>query len=116
MNQKEIMKKKIETLLLQKIKDVYSSKLEHNLSSISYIQFDCTLIILIEGTITSSEKLLQEQDRWQLAEELRIAIDKIIKPQIKTVIEEVMEAKVIDFLSDTTIKSNLTGAIAIFES
>ncbi|NJK58582.1 MAG: DUF2294 family protein [Pleurocapsa sp. SU_5_0] len=34
---------------------------------------------------------------------------------MQDIIEEVLDVKIIDFLSDTTIKSNLTGAIAIFE-
>lgn len=39
----------------------------------------------------------------------------MIHPQIQTIIEEVLNVKVVDFLSDTTIDNNITGAIAIFE-
>jgi uncharacterized protein YbcI len=85
------------------------------LSNISYRLFDRTLIVILEGTLTPPEQLLKESDRKQLAEQVRQAIDRIIQPQIKTTIEEVMNVKVIDFLSDTTIDTSCTGAIAIFE-
>ncbi|MGB5633399.1 MAG: Na-translocating system protein MpsC family protein [Waterburya sp.] len=39
----------------------------------------------------------------------------IIHPQIQDIIEEVLDVKVVDYLSDTTIDNDITGAIAIFE-
>ncbi|HHP7232293.1 MAG TPA: DUF2294 domain-containing protein [Xenococcaceae cyanobacterium] len=106
---------KIESLLSQKIKDVYHAQLERQLDNISYKLFDHTLIIILEGTITSSEKLLKNHNCLLLAEQVRKTIDSVIQPQIKDIIEEVLDVKVIDFLSDTTIDNDLTGAIAIFE-
>ena len=107
--------KKIESILSQKIKDVYREQLEHKLDKISFKLFDHTLVITLEGIITSPEKLLQENDRLDLAKQVRKAVDEVIHPQIKNIIEEVLRVKVIDFLSDTTIDNDMTGAIAIFE-
>ncbi len=115
MNKKGIKIRKIEALLSQKIKDVYQDKLEHQLDNISYRLFERTLIIMMEGTITSPEKLLKSSARLDLAKQVRESIDSVIHPQIKDIIEEVLNVKVIDFLSDTTIDNDLTGAIAIFE-
>ncbi len=115
MNQKVIKIKEIESLLSQKIMDIYSYKLEHQLTNISYKLFDRTLIVFLEGTITSPEKLLKKNNSIYLAKQVREAIDRVIHPQIKGVIEEVLNVKVVDFLSDTTIDNDLTGAIAIFE-
>ena len=115
MNHKAIKIKEIENLLSQKIMDIYRCQLEHQLSDISYKLFDRTLIVLLEGTITSSEKLLKNNDSVYLAKQVREAIDSVIEPQIKNTIEEVLNVKVVDFLSDTTIDNDLTGAIAIFE-
>ena len=115
MNNKVIGIKKIESLLSQRIKDVYRNQLEHQLDNISYKLFDRTLIIMLEGTITSPEKLLKNHDCYGLAEQVREAIDRVIHPQIRDIIEEALNVKVIDFLSDTTIDNNLTGAIAVFE-
>jgi uncharacterized protein YbcI len=73
------------------------------------------LVILLEGTVTSLEKLLKDNGYLQLAKQVRKALDNVIHPQIQNIIEEVLDVKIIDFLSDTAINSNLTGAIAIFE-
>ncbi|MDJ0573376.1 MAG: DUF2294 domain-containing protein [Pleurocapsa sp. MO_192.B19] len=115
MNKKAIRIKKIESLLSQKIKDVYQYQLEHQLDNVSYKLFDRTLVITLEGTITSPEKLLKDNDHFCLAKQVREAIDSVIHPQIKNIIEEVLNVKVVDFLSDTTIDNDITGAIAIFE-
>lgn len=115
MRRNEIKINKIKSLLSQRIKDIYRQQLEHKIDTISYKLFDNTLVIILEGIITSPERLLQENDHLHLARQVRKAVDHVIHPQIKDLIEEVLDVKVVDFLSDTTINSNLTGAIAIFE-
>ena len=115
MNKKEIKINKIEPLLFRKIKDIYRDRLEHQLDNISCRLFDRTLIIMLEGIITSPEKLLKNSARLDLANQVRESIDSVIHPQIKNIIEEVLDVKVVDFLSDTTIDNDLTAAIAIFE-
>ncbi|WP_255414094.1 DUF2294 domain-containing protein [Pleurocapsa sp. CCALA 161] len=105
----------IKSILSQKIEDIYQQQLEHKINNISYKLFDNILVIILEGIITSPEKLLKDHDHIYLAKQVRKAVDNIVHPQIKEIIEEVLDVKIIDFLSDTTIKSDLTGAIAIFE-
>ena len=115
MTKKKISLKNKKNLLFKKIQDVYRHQLEHQIDNISCKLFDRILIVTLEGTITSPEKLLKNNDRLYLAKEVRAAIDSVIHPQIQAIIEEVLEVKVVDFLSDTTIDNDLTGAIAIFE-
>ncbi|MDJ0596368.1 MAG: DUF2294 domain-containing protein [Pleurocapsa sp. MO_226.B13] len=115
MNRKKIRIKNIESLLSQRIKKVYQNQLEHQLDSISYKLLDRVLIITLQGTITPPEKLLKNNNRSYLAEQVREAIDSVIHPQIQEIIEEVLDVKIVDFLSDTTIENDLTGAIAIFK-
>ncbi|MGL5940488.1 MAG: DUF2294 domain-containing protein [Waterburya sp.] len=115
MNTKNIKEKKIDSILSRKIQDIYQQQLNHQLKSISYRLFDRTLVITLEGIITYPEKLLKTNNHLYLAEQVRKAIDSVIHPQIQNIIEEALNVKVIDFLSDTTIDNDLTGAIAIFE-
>lgn len=115
MNKKNFKNKQIEELLSQQIKSVYQNQLEHKLENISCKLFDCTLVIVLEGTVTSPEKLLRNNDCLYLAAEVRAAIDNVIQPQIKKIIEDVLNVNVTDFLSDTTIDNDITGAIAMFE-
>lgn len=115
MNDKAQKIKIIRSLLSQKIKDIYQDQLEHQLDNISYNLLDRSLIITIEGTVTSPEKLLKDNDRLHLAKQVREVIDSVIQPQIQDTIEEILDVKVVDFLSDTTLDNDMTGAIAIFE-
>ena len=115
MNQKVIKIKEIENWLSRKIMDIYKYQLKHQLTNISYKLLDHNLIVFLKGTITSPEKLLKKNNSSYLAKQVREVIDSAIRPQIKRVIEEVLDVKVVDFLSDTTIDHDLTGAIAIFE-
>ncbi len=107
--------KQIESRLSDNIKDIYREQLEHKLDKVSYQLFEQTLVITLDGIITSSEKLLKDYDRLDLAKQVRKTIDSIINPQIKEIIEEVLDVNVVDYLSDTTIDNNMTGAIAVFE-
>ncbi|MBE9167204.1 DUF2294 domain-containing protein [Pleurocapsales cyanobacterium LEGE 06147] len=115
MSKISIATEQLEKILSPKIKSIYKKQLEHQLSNISYRLFERTLVVILEGTVTPPEQLLKQSNCQQLAEQVRRAIDRIIQPQIKTTIEEAMNVKVIDFLSDTTIDTNRTAAIAIFE-
>ena len=94
---------------------IHIPKLLKKYSRKGILKDDCTLIIMLEGTITLPEKLLKNNDRHCLAEEVRKLIDSIIHPQIQSSIEDILNVRVVDFLSDTTIEQNMTGAIAIFE-
>ncbi|MGF1542010.1 MAG: DUF2294 domain-containing protein [Pleurocapsa sp.] len=107
--------KRIKNILSQNIRDIYKNQLKQQLDNISFHLFDGTLIVIIEGTVTCPEKLLKANDRLVLGKQVREAIDRIIQPQIVAAIEQVMNVRVVDFLSDTTIENNCTGAIAILE-
>jgi uncharacterized protein YbcI len=106
---------KIEYILSKKIQDIYQEQLHHQLENISYKFFDHTLIVILEGAVTSLEKLLTNNNNLHLAQQVRRAIDDLIHPQIKNIIEEVMNVEIIDFMTDTTIDNNITGAIAILK-
>ncbi len=113
MPQSFIKSKKLETILSERIQNLYQKQLQHQIEEITYHFFDNTLIIMMEGTLTQAEQLLNENQHQQLAKQVREVIDKLIQPKIITSIEEVMDVKVVDFLCDTTIDTSRTGAIAI---
>lgn len=115
MTKKQFQLGELERILSEQIINLYNSKLEHQLSEISYKWFDDNLIIIMEGTVTQPEKLLNDSSQKKLAQKVRAVFDKIIQPQIKILIEEVFNVTVVDFLTDTTIDTGRTGAIAIFE-
>ena len=70
MNQALTKTKQIENILSEKIKSIYQYKLEHQLDGISLKIFDKTIIVIMEGTMTYPERLLQENNRTSLAKRL----------------------------------------------
>lgn len=115
MKKPNLTSEQLTTILSNKITQLYEGKLEHQLKEITYHLFDNKLMIIMEGTVTSPEKLLNCSQQQELAQEVRTVLDNVIQPQIKQLIEEVINVSVIDFLSDTTLATDRTGAIAIFE-
>ena len=107
--------RKIESILSAKICDIYQDQLNRKPKRVYYRLFDSTLVIILEGTVSSSEKLLNDRERLWLAKQVRNEIDNVVQPQIQDIIEEVLEVEMIDFLSDTIIERDLTGAIAILD-
>jgi uncharacterized protein YbcI len=112
---RSLVLKKLESVLSKKIKDLYQTRLNHQITNIDYHLFDRTAIVMMEGIITPVEQLLNEADRQELAKQVRNVIDDVIYGEIKKFIEEAIDVTVVDFLSDTTIDSDRAGAIAIFE-
>lgn len=107
--------KQLEGVLSQKIKDLYRAKLKQELENIQYHVFNNTIVMVIEGSTTQVEKFLDDNDRQKLARKVRLAIDGVFKSRIKHLIEESIDLKIVDFLFDTSISTNRTGAIIIFE-
>ena len=114
MKQKSIRKEKIEQLSLA-IRYEYQNQLGQNLGVISYKQFEQNLVVTIEGTTTMVESFLSSNNRKNVAQKMRLSIDQILKSQIKSIIEQVMDVKIVDFFIDTTIDNNMTGVVAIYE-
>ncbi|MBE9118467.1 DUF2294 domain-containing protein [Lusitaniella coriacea LEGE 07157] len=105
----------MKTRLTERIQGLYEQQLQHQLHEVSYKLSDKTLVIVMEGTLTKPEQILMARDRAELAQQVRTVLNSALKPQICQLVEEVMDVRVIDFLSDTTISTGRTGAIAIFE-
>ncbi len=94
----------LEQVLSQRIQALYRTQLGHQPSKVSCQVFDDNLAIVIEDSITQSEQLLLNNGQMELAQQVRSDLDKGIQPQLKALIEEVMNVPVIDLLSD--VRSN----------
>ena len=114
MEEKGADSNKLESLLAQQIKDIYRQSLGQSLNNIHFQQFNLGLLIVLEGVTTTIEKLLDRNSYSSLSSQIRAEIDKLILPQIRDAIEQGVNKKIVDFLSDTTIDSDVTGIIIIF--
>lgn len=115
MEEENLTQKKLENLLSNQIKSLYHKELKHELKEINYELLNDKLIIIMEGTLTRPELVLNETNRKELAEKVRNFFDKMLQPQIKDFVEQILNVTVCDFLSDTNMETARTGAIAIFE-
>jgi uncharacterized protein YbcI len=106
----------IERALAQRIQALYREKLGHRLEKVTCQFFDEKLAIILEKSTTHAEQLLLATEQGELAIKLRWQIDMAIKPQIKTMIEEIAGISVIALLSDTALESGFSGLLAVLSS
>jgi uncharacterized protein YbcI len=112
---RSLILKKLESVLSEKIKNLYEERLTQPINKIYYHVFEQTIAIVIEGSVTQVERFLIDRDRASLAQQIRLAIDSNLCSQIKNSIEENLNVTVVDLLFDTSINTNRTGVIVVFE-
>ncbi len=103
----------IERALSQRIQALYRNQLEHQPSRISCQIFDEKVTIILEDSITQPEQLLVNTGQEELAQEVRSEIDEALKPQIQSIIEEIVGVGVVDLLSNAKLDTGRTATVAI---
>ncbi|WP_310488179.1 DUF2294 domain-containing protein [Chamaesiphon sp. VAR_69_metabat_338] len=103
----------LERKLSQQIQALYKEKLGHRPSQILCKLFDQKVVIVIEDSITPAEQLLVANGDERLVEQVRSNLDEAISPYIRETIEQILEVKVEDFLSDATIETGRTAIVAV---
>lgn len=115
MNNKELMFAKLKTQLSGRIKSIYQIHLGHQPGEITYQIFPDKLVVVMENSVTKTEKILSQNDQEKLAKEVRTVLNKVFQSQWIKLIEKSMAVTIVDFFFDTTISTGRTGAIAIFD-
>ncbi len=103
----------LERTIAQRIQALYREILGHQPSKVTCQLCDHNVVLLLEGSITQPEQLLAEIGKQELAEQVRLDLDDAIQPQIKALIEEILNVSVVDLLTDATLETGRTGIIAI---
>ena len=103
----------LERELSQKLQALYRDQLGKRPSKATCQVFDSKLAIVLEGSVTQPEQLLAEEGQKELAEQVRADLDQALRPQIKQLIEEILQVEVLDLLSDATLNTGRTGIIAV---
>ena len=103
----------LERSLSQNIQKLYREELEHSPQKVNSKFFGNRLAIVIEGALTKIEQILINEHHEQIVKDLNLAINSVIKPKLKTLIETVLEVEVEDILFDSTVETKRTGAIVI---
>lgn len=103
----------IQRTLAQRIQALYRDQLGHQPSKVTCQLSDCNLTIILEDSITQPEQLLAQTGRRELAEQVRSDLDEAIQPQLKKLIEDILNVDVVEILSDATLETGRTGIIAL---
>ena len=103
----------IERTLSQRILAFYRQHLGHQPSKVTCQLFENKLVIIIEDSITTAEKVLASEGQQGLAKEVRLKLEEATNPQLRTLIEEIVHSEVTDLLSDATLETGRTGIVAV---
>jgi uncharacterized protein YbcI len=113
MHNSEPTRGQLERTLSQRIEALYRTQLGHRPAKVTCRIFDEQIAIVLEEAITQPEQLLANSGQEELAEQVRVDLDKALQPQIAQIIEEVVGVSVKDLLSDAKVDTGRTGTIAI---
>lgn len=105
----------LEREISQRISSLYNEKLGQRPSQIICHFFDTELVISLENSVTPAEQTLLSGGHESLAEQVRLFLDKIIKPHLQKLIEEVISQPIIDLMSNTNLSTGRTGIIVVLE-
>lgn len=105
-----------EKVFSQRIHQLYGRLVGQEPSEITCKLFDNKLAIVLENTIGRPLQILIENDETSLAQQVRLNVDAVIKPELKQIVEEVVGVVVVDLLIDTSLETGRTGMIAVLES
>ena len=106
----------LERTLSQRLQALYRDQLGQRPSKVTCQIFDSKLAIVLEDAVTRPEQLLAEEGQKALAEQVRADLDQALRPQIRRLIEEVLQVDVLDLLSDAKLNTGRTGIIAILSA
>ncbi|MBC1239632.1 DUF2294 domain-containing protein [Nostoc sp. 2RC] len=106
----------LETEISDKVKNLYHQRLGQLPSQIICHFFDTEIIISLENSITPVEETLLQGGYENLAEQVRSYLDKLIKPQLKKTIEEIIGKPVLNLMTNTNLVTRRTGIIVILKS
>jgi uncharacterized protein YbcI len=87
--------------------------LGHQLNKVSCKLGEKSITIVAEDSITRLEKFLSQSDRYELAKQVRVALLKALEPEIKLLIEEVLNVPVIDVMYDSGFETGRTSIVAV---
>lgn len=105
----------LEREISQKMQALYKAKLGHQTGRITCQLFDAKVAIVLENSLTQPVKLLFEENRNELAQQMRNDLNDALQPLVKTLIEDIIGVTVIDLLSDTSLSTGRTAVIGILE-
>ncbi|MEH2033144.1 MAG: DUF2294 domain-containing protein [Nostoc sp.] len=104
----------LEKEISQQIVKLYDDRLGKSPSQIICHFFDTEIVISLENSVTQAEQTLLKGGYASLAEQVRLYLEKITNPELKSLIEEIIGKPVLDLMTNTNLATGRTGIIVIF--
>lgn len=106
----------VEREISQKVQALYKKHLGHQPSKVTCQLFGTKLAIILEKSVTQPEQLLASEGQSDLAEKVRADLNSAMQPQIKELVEKILDVDVMDILSDATLETERTGIIVVLSA
>ncbi|MEH2234856.1 DUF2294 domain-containing protein [Nostoc sp.] len=104
----------LEIEISQRMIKLYNDRIGKPPSQIICHFFDTEIVISLENSVTQAEQTLLKGGYDSLAEQVRLYLDKIIKPELKNLIEEIIGQPVLYLMTNTNLATSRTGIIVVF--
>ena len=101
----------LEKKISQKLQLVYSQQFGCSTSKISCYLLSNKLAIVVENTTTKIEAILQKNNRFNIADDVRSVIEKTFISLIKPIIANILQVEVVDIISDFSANNNILGIL-----
>jgi uncharacterized protein YbcI len=105
----------LEREITHRVRTLYNLILGQRLDKIVCHFFDTELTIFLDNSVSKVEQTLLNSGYEVLAEQVRLDLDKSMKPHLKNLIEEVIGNHVLDMMSNTTLSTGHTGIIVMLD-
>lgn len=106
----------LEKNLSQSIKALYSEQIAHPPQKITCKLFSRYLAIVNEEALTPVEKSLWGFGKEDLSKQIRLEIDKLVKPKLVELIESMTTVKIEEMLSSVTFSNNKSGILVVLSA
>ena len=105
----------LENQLAEKIQRLYYQTLGQQPDKVTCSLTDQMLSVLMENAITKTELLLNSTGDQAMAQTVSISLDKILQPQVKQLVEEIVNKKVYEVVTSTQIETGRRNAVVTME-
>ena len=105
--------KQLERNLSQKIREFYSTEINFPPQQVTCKLFSKYLAIVLNEALTPVEQSLLAQEKKELVEQIRREMSLIFRPKLIQLIEETVEVKAIEILTDISYVSNKASILVI---
>ncbi|MEH2196784.1 DUF2294 domain-containing protein [Nostoc sp.] len=104
----------LETELSQQIVKLYNKRIGKSPSQIICHFLDAEIVISLENSVTQAEYTLLKEGYATLAEQVRLYLETIIKPELKSLIEVIIGQPVLELMTNTNLATGRTGIVVVF--